>query len=145
MASEPSSTANTESTVPMPEGWTDDYKGMGGNDEWGNVNGTGAHTAVGLGLGKPTPLLGRKLEYGGGLYFFSADAKPGQLYMWEAETGDVLRVTSPATIDDIKKLISDKKMKDIKREEVEGNTLEERQAHLARFFSAQGLSSRRQG
>jgi hypothetical protein len=129
----------------MPEGWTDDYKDMGGDEEWGPVNGTSAHAVVGLGLGKPTPLLGRKLDAGGGVYFFSTDAKPGELYYWEPETGAVLHVTDPTNLDDIKKLISAKQFKDIKREEVGDNTSEERVAHLEAFFSAQGLPSRRRG
>ncbi|KAK4136043.1 hypothetical protein BT67DRAFT_440178 [Trichocladium antarcticum] len=145
MATDSGSAANTASTVPMPDGWTDVYQEMGGDEEWGSVNGTSAHAVVGLGLGKPTPLLGRKLGEGGVLYFLSADARPAELYFWEPETGEVFRVTDPTNLDDIKKLISANNFKAIKRDEVEDTSCEERSAHLTAFFAAQGPSKQAPG
>ncbi|KAK4167519.1 hypothetical protein QBC43DRAFT_311997 [Cladorrhinum sp. PSN259] len=125
----------------VPDQWTDVYEDMGGDDEWGAEDGTGTLAVVGLGLGKPTPLLAKKILYGGGQYIFSAEAKPGQLFFWEAETGDILHIVSPTTLDEVKQLIAAKKMKDIKYEEVKpAVTADERDAHHESFFAAQGIT-----
>ncbi|KAK3395151.1 hypothetical protein B0H63DRAFT_462744 [Podospora didyma] len=114
---------------------------MGGDEEWGTTNGTGTLAVVGLGLGKPTPLLARKLIYGGGQYIFSAEAKPGQLFMWDAETGDVQHIVDPTSLDGVKKLIAADEMNKIKYEDIPvAPTVEEREAHHETFFAAQGLT-----
>ncbi|KAK4142992.1 uncharacterized protein C8A04DRAFT_29393 [Dichotomopilus funicola] len=132
-------TVSKADATSMPPGWTDTYAEMGGDEEWGSVNGTGAHTSVALGLGKATPLLGRKLGEGGVLYFFAGDAKPGNIYFWEPDMGEVFRVTEPGDVDGIKKLIAAGKFKEIKREEVDGASSEQKEVRLEAFFRAEGL------
>ncbi|RWA09796.1 hypothetical protein EKO27_g5286 [Xylaria grammica] len=97
------------STSDVPNGWTDKYEGMGSDAIWGD-DGVGTLMAADLGLPKPTPKLAL-LEDGGGLYIFDASS---QLYMWNALEGDTYKVVSPTSFNDVKKLIKEAKMKDMK-------------------------------
>lgn len=119
----------------MPTGWTDDYEEMGGSCEWDEDDGLGTLAAVSLGLGKPTPQMGRKVAYGGGQSIFTVEKNPGKLYLWNAESSDVLVITSPTTLDEIKQLISANKMKDMKLEKVENPTTAQQEEHRERHWS----------
>ncbi|KAH6649280.1 hypothetical protein F5144DRAFT_596863 [Chaetomium tenue] len=102
----------------MPTGWSDKYEDMGGDYSWDDRYGSGAVLAVELGLGKAKPLMARLDNYGGGQAIFESEAKPGQLYMWQSEVGEIDRIVSPTSLAEVKNLIAAGKISTIQLETV---------------------------
>ncbi|KAK4152309.1 hypothetical protein C8A00DRAFT_44613 [Chaetomidium leptoderma] len=112
------------------------YEDMGGDSAWDDTYGLGTVLAVELGLGKPKPLMGRLNNYGGGQCIFEPASKPGELYMWQSEVSEVDRITSPATLADIKQLISTGKISALKLETVVRPTTDVQKAHMTAHLAA---------
>lgn len=91
---------------------------MGGDYSWDEEYGSGAVLAAELGLGKPKPLMAKLNNYGGGQAIFEPVAKPGELYMWQSEVGEIDRIVSPTTLAEVKDLIATGKISTIKLEKV---------------------------